>query len=621
VGIIVALREKLYRKPQQLIYGGFAVFSKPHGPQADHACADKVSGARSTYILMATSDFQLSGLASGFDWKTLIDKLMEVERTPVNRMTAEKTRNSAKVSALTNLGLKLTALQTSAANLGMDGAFGVRTATSTLAGSTWITGAGASTAVGNYKINVSQLAAPARRDGALDVGARLSATSDVSATTIANLPVGNAITEGTFTVNGKQVAVALTDSLQSVFDKIATATSNAVTAAYDPSTDKITLTGTGEVVLGAANDTSSFLRALKLANNGTNVTTSSTQLGTIKASAPLATANLNTPITAVDGTGAGTFSVNGVSFAYNVNTDTLSGIIARINQSSAGVTAGYDASNDRMTLTNNTTGDVGVAVDEAAGGLLGSLGLTTGGTLVRGKNALFTLNDGAQLSSTSNTLDATTLGVPGLSVTVNSETSQTVQVGADTKTMRTKIEEFITKFNEVQEYLDIATKVTTDSKGKVTPAVLTDNREIQEWGRTMRQMAFAAVGGMTGTITRLDSLGIDFKAGTNSLEVKDSTKLDAALRDKSTEVDAFFHSASTGFSAKFNTFLATVGTQTTTQQTNLNKNNTSLDTQIADLERRLAQQRTVMESAFISMEIAQSKLQSQQSALAGMFAK
>lgn len=564
------------------------------------------------------SNLQLSGLASGFDWKSLVDQLMQVERVPIDRLNAEKTRNSSKVSALANLATRLTALQTSATALGADGAFGLRTAT--VAGTAgWSAAASAATATGSYRITVSQLAAPARREGAANIGTGLSATSDVSGTTLASLPVGTPVTAGTFTVNGKQVTVALTDSLQTVFDAIATATGGAVTAAYDPGADRITLAGTGEIVLGAANDTSNFLRALKLGNNGTATVTSSGQLGTVKPAATLASANLGAAITAVDGSGNGTFSINGVVFTYNVNTDTLAGLIAQINQSAAGVTANYDPTSDRVTLTNDSTGDVGVAVDEAAGGLLGALGLTTGGTLVRGKDAQFSVNGGATLSSASNTLDEAALGIPGLGLTATSTTTETVTVAADSKAMRAKIDDFIAKFNEVQDYLETATKISTDSKGKVTSAILADNREIQEWGRTMRQMAFAAVSGATGGIARLESLGIDFTAGTNKLEVKDGAKLEAALRDKSADVEAFFHTATTGFAAKFKSFLTAVGTQNTTQQTNLNKSNASLDTQIADLERRLAQQRSVLESAFIAMESAQQKLQSQQAALANAF--
>lgn len=568
------------------------------------------------------SNLQLSGLASGLDWKTLVDQLMSVAHAPADRLATEKTGNTQKISLLSDFGTKLTALQTSAAALGAGDAFNQRVAASSTVGSTWSASASTGAAIGNYQIAVSQLATAARRDGAADIGTRLSATSDVSALTLANLPIGSAITAGTFTVNNQKITIALTDTLGSVLSAIEAATSgtsNPVTAGYDPTTDKISLTGSSEVVLGAANDTSNFLRALKLGNNGTAAITSAAKLGTVKTSAGLASANLATAITAVDGSGNGTFSLNGVSISYNVNTDTLSSVIAKINQSTAGVTAAYDAASDRLQLTNKTTGDIGIAVSESSGGLLGALGLTGGATFVHGDNAEFTLNGGPTLSSTSNTLDATSHGVTGLSVSVNTEETQTVQVSSDTKGMRAKIEDFIAKFNAVQSFLDTSTKVTTDSQGKVTAAALANNREIQGWGSSLRSMAFGAVSGLSGTIARLENLGIDFKPGTSELQIVNGTKLDSALRDNSSDVNAFFQTATTGFAAKFGSFLTTVTGQNKTQQQNLNRTNSSLDKQIADIERRLAQQRSVMEAAFISMENAQSTLQTQQSALTRAF--
>ncbi|MEO7414861.1 MAG: flagellar filament capping protein FliD [Opitutaceae bacterium] len=568
------------------------------------------------------SNLQLSGLASGLDWKSLVDQLMSIAHAPADRLAAEKTGNTQKITLLADFGTKLAALQTSATSLGAVGAFGQRVAASTTVGSGWSASASTSASVGNYQIAVSQLASAAHRDGASDIGTRLSATSDVSGLTLANLPIASAITAGTFTVNNQRITIALTDTLASVLSAIETASigsGNPITAAYDPTSDTLSLTGTGEVVLGAANDSSNFLSALKLGNNGTSSIASASKLGSVKTSAALALANLAAPITAVDGSGNGTFSINGVSFAYNVNTDTLSSLITRINQSTAGVTATYDPANDRVKLTNKTTGDVGISVNEAAGGLLGAFGLTTAGTLVHGENAEFTVNGGAMLTSKSNTLDETAHGITGLAVTVSTEDTQTIQVSSDAKGMRAKIEDFIAKFNAVQSFLDASTKITTDAQGKVTAAALSNNREIQSWGSSLRSMAFAAVPGLSGTIARLENLGIDFKRGTSELQVTDGTKLDAALRDNSSDVSAFFQTASTGFAAKFGSFLTTVTAQTTTQQTNLNRNNTSLNKQIADIERRLVQQRAIMESAFISMETAQSALQSQQSALTRAF--
>ena len=45
----------------------------------------------------------LSGLASGFDWKSIVDQLIEVSRAPQNRMRTEKSQLSSKSSALNDI--------------------------------------------------------------------------------------------------------------------------------------------------------------------------------------------------------------------------------------------------------------------------------------------------------------------------------------------------------------------------------------------------------------------------------------------------------------------------------------------------------------------------------------
>lgn len=568
---------------------------------------------------MATTGLQVAGLASNFDWKTFVDQIMNLEHAPADRLATEQSTNSQKVNLLTTLGTKLGSLQDSAKALGAVTTFGKRTAGSTTSGSTWSPAAAADTATGSYKIAVSQLAANASLKGAADMGTALNASGDdVSGLTLATLPLGQAITAGTFSVNGAQVTVALSDSLEDVFQAISDATGGEVTANYDHTTDKIRLVGaTGNVVLGAANDSSNLLRALKLGNNGTDTVTSSAKLGGVKTAAVLTSANLATAITST----TGTFSINGVAISYDKSTDTLTGVLKRINDSTAGVNATYDGVNDRVVLTNKGTGDLGIAVSEAPGGLLGALGLTSGTTLVRGKNAEFTLNGGDLLSSASNTLDATAHGVTGLSVTVDAEATQTITVAADTGSMRAKIESFISDYNSVQQFLETSTKISSDSKGKVTAAVLSGNREIQEWAHSLRTLAFGAISGLTGTVTRLNDLGIDFKTATNELEIDDSAKLDRVLKNATTDVETFFTKAASGFSAKFDTFIGKISTSNTDQEDRLNKANTGLDDQIAAIERRLEQQRALMESAFIQMETAQSKIKQQQSAIDGMFAQ
>lgn len=562
---------------------------------------------------------QLSGLASGLDWKSLVDQLMELERAPIARIEREQLTNTQRSNALRDLGTKLTALQTAATTLKDQTLFSGRTASSATTDSTWKLSPAAGATAGSYEIAVTQLATRARREGALDITQGIAATNDVSGVTLATMRTAGIVTAGTFTINGAQVTVATTDSLQDVFDAIGTATGGDVTASYDSVTDRITLDSASdaEIVLGASNDSSNFLQVLKLTNNGTETVTSYGNLGAARTSTAFADAGLKTAITAVDGSGNGSFTINGVQIDYNVNTDSLSTLMKRINASGAGVTASYDAVNDRMALTNSATGDLGITVSETAGGVLGALGLTSGHTTVRGENAEFSVDGGPTLISSSNTLDATAHGITGLSVTADSETTQTITVAADTEKMRGKIDAFVTAYNAVITFLDEKTKVTS-TNGKVTTAVLASNRDVQEWGREMRNLAFGAISGLDGTIDRLDDLGIDLDRE-GIMSIKDTAKLDEALSESPTDVETFFTTSTTGFAAKLDTLLDKLIDSGDDAQERLTTTNNGLDRQIADLERRLEQQRELLTSSFIAMESAQSRIQQQSAAITNAF--
>ncbi len=263
----------------------------------------------------------LTGLASGFDWSSFVDQMMEVERAPQRQLRTEQStlqqRNNAFSSIKTELGVlqsRVTALKDTT----LYDSRTVSTADATVATAKVDTGA----ALGSYKLTITQLATASKLNGVSNVGQRLSATSDVSAVTLSSAGFSSAVTAGTFTVNGAQVTIATSDTLQAVFDKIATATGNTVTASYNPDTDKITLTSSGgPVVLGTATDTSNFLQVARLYNNGTVTTSSSVALGGVRQTATLASANLATAISD-GGNGAGEFKINGVSIAFNASTDT-----------------------------------------------------------------------------------------------------------------------------------------------------------------------------------------------------------------------------------------------------------------------------------------------------------
>lgn len=568
-------------------------------------------------------------ISNSFDWQSVVDQLITIEKTPIARLQTEQAKNNDKLASLNAIRSYLTDLQVSAISLRSSTLFKTRVATSSTVGSTWTPSASFGATSGSFTFSVSQLATTSRRLGESGVSAKLAPDGDTSAVTLATANTSTAITAGKFTVNGQAVTVELTDTLDDVFAKISTATNGKVTASYNAASDKITLANTDEndtsaIELGAVNDTSNFLTAMRLKNNGTGAVTSSAKLGAVSLSATIAQAGLAGSLEA-DEDGNGKFSINGVEISYNVNTDTLRSVLNKINVSSAGVTASYDSANDRFVLTNNSTGDTGIGANEVSGGLLNAMGLTTGSSLERGNNALFTVNGGDTLESTSNTLSSDLHGITGLSLKVDSTGTQTITVGSDTETIKSAITDFIEKFNAVQELIEAETSITKGPDGNMVAATLGGNREVESWSRQLRAMAFDAIPDLSSTMSRLNDLGIDIETMTSKMVIKDESKLDEAIRNNSDDINGFFTNATNGFAQKFSSYLTKLLNSSNggiaTQQNTLTTQNKSIESQIETLNRRIEAQRELLTKAFLAMQDAQSAASSQQKTINDMFAK
>jgi len=571
-------------------------------------------------LFTTMSGIQLSGLASGLDWQSIVTKLMAASAIPQTNLKTEVTHNTQKTSTLTSISTALTNLQDSIQVLsgGTNSVFAQRSAALSDTSTGWSASAASGATIGTHTIQVTQLATQAQLTGAASQGAALSSTSNVSGLTVAMLPITTAISAGQFTVNGARVTVAATDSLQDVFNNISTATGGSVTASYNPSTDKVTLSSSGAIMLGSANDSSNLLTAFGLINNGTGTISSQEALGVINNTAAISSANLKTPVTAVDGSGNGSFTINGITISYNTNTDSVAAVLGRINNSGTGVTAAYDSLNNRYTLTNTTTGDSGISVSEVSGGLLSALGLGSPATLTRGKNAQFSVDGSPALTSASNTLGASATGITGLTVTAASTETQTVSVAADSSSLSTNIQSFITNFNAVEDLIGQQTKITQNSDGTVTAATLAGNHDVQDIGSQLRSIVFAAVPGLTGAVQRLNDIGIDFNSGTNDLAITNTAAFTNALTNNPNDVATLFSDSANGIATKLNSYLlqATGATGViTTQESTINTENDNLNTQIATMQRFLDAQQAQLTAGFVAMETAQAAMQSQLAAM------
>lgn len=556
-------------------------------------------------------DLGISGLASGFDWKSFLAQIAEVDRAPQSRLLQEQTTLSNKKTAYGAIQTNLEVLRNKVADLKNPELFS-RRVTSSADESVATASATGSAALSSYKLNVTQLATASKQVGTANVGAALSPSNDVSGLTLSDAAFGTAVKAGNFTVNGKQVELETSDTLQDVFDKISSATGGTVTASYDPATDKISLSGAGTIVLGSATDSSNFLTVAKLHNNGTGNVESSAGLGSVKTSAALNNANLATAITD-GGAGAGEFKINGVSIAFDAGADSLKNVMDRINASGAGVTASYDAVNDRMQLTNNVAGDLGVGLEDVSGNFLAATGLS-GGALSRGDNLEYSINDGGTFTSHSNTIDEDTSGIAGLTISALSVGETTIGVKSDGAAIKKAINDFIASYNQVQGKIETETASSTDAKGLVTAGTLSGEFEAFDIASRLRGISFGGATGLDGAINHLNKLGIDSNGDNNNLTLTDAAALDAALENNLDEVAKLFTDSTNGLGVRLDAFLeSTVGDDgtLTRKQERITTQVGGIDTQIADLEKVVQANQAALTSQFVAMEQAQQQINQQ----------
>jgi hypothetical protein len=159
-----------------------------------------------------------------------------------------------------------------------------------------------------------------------------------------NLQNGFSVTAGSFTVNGTNIAVNASDSINDVLTRI-TNSSAGVTATFDAGAESVVLTqktpGSAPTI-ALANDTSGFLAATKLAG----ATVVPGQDGVNDSNRPLA------QVARFSSAQSGTLTVNGVNISINVNADSLNAVLNRINTSGAGVNASLDSTAQRVSVVS-----------------------------------------------------------------------------------------------------------------------------------------------------------------------------------------------------------------------------------------------------------------------------
>ncbi len=582
---------------------------------------------------MAGLDMSISGLASGFDWKSVVDQLTAVERTPQTKVRTEQTTLASRRSALGQIATQLTDLQTKATALGDSSLYNRRSVSSsdtTIASVSTADGA----VTGSYSINVTTLATPSSWLGATSGIISPLHTADISAS--AGTPAGpvlsaagwgSTLTAGTVTigvqnssgtVTNATVTVATTDTLKEVLVKLDTAIGSTGGATYSSANDQVTITrpnGTN-LILGSASDTSNLLSCLKLFTpaSGANAVSDS-KLGSLKLFSSLSSQPLVTPLTYGTTATTGAFSINGVSISYS-SSSTLSSVLNSINDSAAGVQASFDSGLNRIVLKNKEAGNRGVVLAQSgSSNFLTAFGLT-GGTLSSGTDLVYSINGGATAKARSNSIRDSDSGLTGLTITASKVGTTTINSANDTGAARSAVDALVSSVNRVQSLISSLTVSNRDAAGKITAGVLAYDQTIFQLGSSLRSLlSLQLSGGPSTTIRGLADLGYSTTGYTNELSATNSASLNTALSSQLSEVQKFFSTTTTGLSERITSFVKPMVDENSgtlpQRQKGLTEQSSKLDDQLVAMERRVQSNRERLLAGFRAMEAAQAKSNSQ----------
>ena len=505
-----------------------------------------------------SSSFNFDGVVSGLNTTSIIAKRMSLYRAPLTALQNQQSDVQARDKAYQAIKTQLSSFQTALKTLLRPSNVNAKTATSSSTSVATVT-ANSDAINGSFGLSVSRLATATALSSSqpVSLGVDDGSTSGVKLNAAG---FSTAVTAGTFTVNGVSISVdPVNDRLADVVNRINTLTAAApgnvgVTATLvndangHPNFIKLTPNAgnTSAVQLGSVGDTSNFLTATHLVATGV---TGGGSAGAVTSNAPLSAMTTGGNLSAARfaaGTldASGSFTINGTTINWS-GTDSLATVLNRINTSNAGVRATYDATSDKVSLTNTTTGNQTMTLSDsapAAGkvGLLQALGLSASNQVV-GQTAQYQITQngvaGPTLYSNSNSI---TNAVPGVNLTLAGTGTSTISVAQDTTTAVNNVQTFVTAFNSLVDLID---QDTAYDPNKKQGSILTGDAGIQGLEGQLRTLLSSAAPGVSGQYTSLANLGIStgsFGAviGTTNHLTVDTAKLTAALQNNPSAVTA-----------------------------------------------------------------------------------
>jgi flagellar hook-associated protein 2 len=589
----------------------------------------------------ARQPLQLGGIFSGLDTNSLINRLVEVQSYPLVLLQQETADITSAIATYQDMNTKVQTLQSKLRGLQSSDSFSKRT--TSLTDSTVMTATAGKTAIaGTHSFIVKSFGRASTLTSStsvsfLNLQAPLTnARFSVPVTGVEKIRIVDGQEEtaqgGSFNINGVTIDYFLDETLDEIITRINDSDAN-VTAAYDPSRDRFTLTSTNQQPISVSNLEGNLMSALKLVSaapgmEGSEYTLTST--GTlakkINPSAYLTQGDSN-----LSGTvGLGSFKVNG--FTINVTaTDTLNSIINKINGEGTNAIASFDQGKQKFSIRNKTFGSVPVSVTDDTSGLIEALKLTNGQSEIG--NQLNIEMDGDDYFYTSNTVTDLLEDVTLNFLKESPEDDQgekipvTLTIGRDSEVSKEALLDFVDAYNEFIDFYKENTagpKYEGTTLTKEAGPLISDNN-LKWMVQALKRNITLQVEDLPSGMNDLSDVGVmlgrygDSAQDMSKLYV-DEAKLDEALAGDPDGVAALFTTEGTGLAA---TLQKTLESFTNATYGSIPTMLSFYNQRIDDINRRMDNYRNYLTgyrnslvNQFMQMETMMAKIQSQGTSLA-----
>jgi flagellar hook-associated protein 2 len=546
-----------------------------------------------------------SGLASGIQWRDMVDEIMRLEQVrQVNPLTNQASIQQRRIDAWKGFQGVLGKLASAASGLSDGSAFDtfkVSVGNSATTSRTLLSAsATTSAAPGTYSVQVLDLARSEKIGGA----ATESATSELNMA-------------GTFLINGRAVEVASGDSLNSVRDKI-----NAANTGAKPSgvTATILSTGANEHRLILTSDTTGS-RGIELVDSASGVLRDLGILdGTLQANSPEAgktqtqrfassTQSVASLLGLTDPPAVRNVVIDGREITVDLTQDTLQSILDRVQAAGGSGRMVSETAGGQTRARLEVNGAVSSAAGDAdSQRIVELLGFQQGGRtnqITTGSDARIEI-DGFALTRRSNTVSDALAGVTLSLQQAEVGTTVDVTVSRDQGTAITGVKAFATAYNEMLTFV---------RQQSAPGQPLASNGTLRAAMSSFTNVLLTPVEGVQTVFPRATLVGLSLSR-TGTLEV-DEAKLKETLTTNLSDVRALF--AGSGDTPGLAGLMKTAADAMTRsgnglvagQTESLQRSVESLSRRTEDVTARLELRRESLIRQFARMEEALGRIQSQ----------